>query len=283
MPNVTKKEPKDENDGKIHDNRGYPVHTRSVKYELTDEDGNDITGEDNVKRIVSVDGRISCPKCSYSTGANHSENLSRHLRTVHQNIRAFACTRCDYSAKEKAALKQHEKGIHDQEKEYKCEDCSYATARKAHLHQHIKAKHAQIRDVMCDKCEYTTSDKSNLYKHQLKMHDAERGFKQHHSFKCYYCSHLSMYQEGVVEHMQTKHEHEGSTFDGPQIPIIVDVINILPPSDNGTDSKDNSKLKDERIEELKEDLSSSNIDFDKDIVFKSNASRNYSEESEKDF
>ena len=49
-------------------------------------------------------------ECGFST--TYKENLRRHKRTVHLDIKDFRCNKCDFACNEKRKLKKHRRNIH---------------------------------------------------------------------------------------------------------------------------------------------------------------------------
>ncbi|KAH8302800.1 hypothetical protein KR044_010804, partial [Drosophila immigrans] len=73
-----------------------------------------------------------CSKVCYS-----SSNLNKHMRTVHERARNYACSYCDSTFTQPAICKQHEL-IHTGEKPHECGECGRHFRQKAALRTHYK-------------------------------------------------------------------------------------------------------------------------------------------------
>lgn len=73
-----------------------------------------------------------CSKVCYS-----SSNLNKHIRTVHERARNYACRHCVRTFTQLAICKQHEL-IHTGEKPHKCGECGKHFRQKAALRTHYK-------------------------------------------------------------------------------------------------------------------------------------------------
>ncbi|KAH8365783.1 hypothetical protein KR093_004392, partial [Drosophila rubida] len=73
-----------------------------------------------------------CSKVCYS-----SSNLNKHMRTVHERARNYACSYCDHTFTQPAICKQHEL-IHTGEKPHECGECGRRFRQKAALRTHYK-------------------------------------------------------------------------------------------------------------------------------------------------
>ncbi|XP_034483303.1 zinc finger protein 135-like isoform X2 [Drosophila innubila] len=81
-----------------------------------------------------------CSKVCYS-----SSNLNKHMRTIHERARNYACSYCERSFTQLAICKQHEL-IHTGEKPHECEECGRHFRQKAALRTHYKV-HRRQRDL----------------------------------------------------------------------------------------------------------------------------------------
>merc|ERR1712150_30191 len=82
------------------------------------------------------------------------------------------------------------------------------------------------------------------------------------------------YKQGVIQHMQKKHGYEGSTYEGPSLPLIVDVIKVEPTFKIKSSITENNKIIDQdqalfRIEVKKEE-DTTDLDFVEDILQENN-------------
>ncbi|KAM8710546.1 hypothetical protein ACLKA7_017205 [Drosophila subpalustris] len=82
-----------------------------------------------------------CSKVCYS-----SSNLNKHMRTIHERARNYACSYCERSFTQLAICKQHEL-IHTGEKPHECEECGRHFRQKAALRTHYKIHKRQQRKL----------------------------------------------------------------------------------------------------------------------------------------
>ena len=56
------------------------------------------------------------------------KTLAAHIKVVHNQVKPFECTECDYKAGQKASLIAHVTSVHKNSRPYVCELCAYKTA-----------------------------------------------------------------------------------------------------------------------------------------------------------
>ena len=62
-------------------------------------------------------------------------------RGVHEKLKLFKCSQCDYESTTKGNLNTHCRGVHHKIKAYDCDQCSYSATTKGNLYQHVKGVH----------------------------------------------------------------------------------------------------------------------------------------------
>ncbi|XP_034107820.1 gastrula zinc finger protein XlCGF46.1-like [Drosophila albomicans] len=82
-----------------------------------------------------------CSKVCYS-----SSNLNKHMRTVHERARNYACSYCDSTFTQQAICKQHEL-IHTGEKPHQCGECGRCFRQKAALRTHYKIHRRKLKEM----------------------------------------------------------------------------------------------------------------------------------------
>ncbi|XP_022645171.1 uncharacterized protein LOC111243622 isoform X2 [Varroa destructor] len=122
---------------------------------------------------------LQCNHCNFR--ATKSSAVRDHFEKVHQNVRRFSCTECEFQCKDRATLYNHIRR-HTNEKPYGCAYCDYKAAQSASMKQHV-ALHENIesRPHRCDECtRYPISfaSRSALTKHKKAHHSGEKGQKQ---------------------------------------------------------------------------------------------------------
>ena len=83
--------------------------------------------------------RFPCKICAYQ--ATFRNNLSHHVKNVHQKIENIICTECNKSIKKKS-LNQHMKLFHSGNQPlHNCNICTYQSVYLWNLQKHIKNVH----------------------------------------------------------------------------------------------------------------------------------------------
>ena len=175
---------------------------------------NDIENEDNNypdysyrKRVNYLYTEISgdrckkyqCLLCSFET--EHRYSMYRHFMR-HTNTRPFSCQNCEYSAREKSAVKRHMlyrcgKPTFTAGGEYKCDLCEYSTFNEGYLQRH-KRCHTRERPFSCDQCEYRCA-----LKHHLKIHKLTHQPRKY--LPCEKCDRRYTSKSALAFHIKTKH------------------------------------------------------------------------------
>ena len=130
--------------------------------------------------------------------------LQKHVDSVHNKIKNFACELCDYRCAEKGSLKIHVQAssqnfflnifqdlsnipsevgenitfvpihtlqiVHERVKAYKCEHCDFAAYVSSHLTYHMRSKHEKRMDFECDECDKAFVDMRALRSHKSAVH-----------------------------------------------------------------------------------------------------------------
>ncbi len=61
--------------------------------------------------------------------------------------------------------------MHDKIKDFKCTKCEYTCSFNGALKNHIKRKHDKIKDCICQKCGYACSSNGDLRDHIKSVHE----------------------------------------------------------------------------------------------------------------
>lgn len=87
---------------------------------------------------VSRSGRAKRHKCgSCPSSFAQMADLRKHVRTVHEGLRPFACDICHKRFGEKGNLSKHKKSVHENERPFACSLCPAAFAFRDGLARHI--------------------------------------------------------------------------------------------------------------------------------------------------
>merc|ERR1712129_548566 len=76
-----------------------------------------------------------------------------HIATVHEGLKPFICSTCNYNAKKMSALNKHIEQVHEEIKKKECEYCYKRFGTKGSLKRHIDKFH-----------------QGNLKQHIVKVH-----------------------------------------------------------------------------------------------------------------
>ena len=85
-----------------------------------------------------------------------TDNLKKHIQTVHEGKNQFKCNFCDHECATNYHLKRHIEGVHERIKPFKCNICDYESATKANLNKHVESVHEGIKPFKpfkCNSCE----------------------------------------------------------------------------------------------------------------------------------
>ena len=73
-----------------------------------------------------------CENCGYTSG---------NMESVHDRIKDFKCSDCDFVTSRCDALKRHMREAHQKIKKFQCNQCDYSSSKCSDLNRHIKSKH----------------------------------------------------------------------------------------------------------------------------------------------
>ena len=157
------------------------------------------TDTNNTKRFTK------CPECDMSLN-----NLSIHMRSVHEKELRYACNVCNNISLFKSNLTKHQTNCHGvedsssnflkldsnkcakgeihehkqgKEKTIKrCDKCDFETYKRKYLVNHERFSHNSNYAVLkCEKCEFETNRKTLLQTHTRSIYKcSECDFKSHH-------------------------------------------------------------------------------------------------------
>ena len=143
-----------------------------------------------------------CSRCEYRTG--HSSALKRHERNVHEKSSqiAYVCDICDYQTVHKSALKRHVANRHEKETQitHACSICDYKTTYEFALQRHYTTVHLKEGVYECGQCEYNTVHKHALDRHVKMVHEKPA------NLSCVHCDYKSAHKSSLRLHYATVHE-----------------------------------------------------------------------------
>ena len=192
---------------KIHTSLVHPEEKKNAqnvdlgrKDEVVHE--HEIAKSDHLKKDIKLvhEGikSFNCSICEYKAGRKYT--LKKHTESVHVGIKPFRCNICDYEFATKSKLKQHIESVHEGIKAFKCNICDFKTAKKGTLKKHTESVHEGIKPFRCNICEYKAGQKHTLKKHIEIFHEGIN------KFKCN-ISDLKFTEKGTLKrHLKTVHE-----------------------------------------------------------------------------
>ena len=158
------------------------------------------------KRPAKAVKDLNCDYC----GKIFSElsNLKRHIKAIHEGIKAHKCEKCGKSFSQAAGLKIHIKGVHEGVKhnyDHHCDTCGKSFTQSSSLKIHVKSVHEGIKDHICDYCQKSFAQAWILKTHIQTVHEGVK------AYDCNYCSksfalqgqlnyHIKSHLEGVKKH-----------------------------------------------------------------------------------
>jgi len=101
----------------------------------------------HMKIVHSMIRKFECTYCGYITEALH--HFKRHVDSQHYNVK-FPCDRCDSSFASRDHLNRHIKIVHDKIRAYQCDDCPFAAKRNGQLKKHKEMHHTIASTVNVD-------------------------------------------------------------------------------------------------------------------------------------
>uniref|UniRef100_A0A182K7X8 C2H2-type domain-containing protein n=1 Tax=Anopheles christyi TaxID=43041 RepID=A0A182K7X8_9DIPT len=110
------------------------------------------------------------------------------------------CNICKHMFSNSKILSKHIKTVHLQIKPFVCNVCGYKCARKATLNIHIR-QHSGLKPLTCKSCPFRTADPSALSYH-------ERRHKNNKAYQCKTCGLRLVQPSALRGHIQTQHPQE---------------------------------------------------------------------------
>ena len=119
-----------------------------IKHEniANDESQNDFSIEENGEIGLDICGKQSNSKENYHALKDRS---TKKAKIENHNI----CEICKKTFSSKQNLKRHVKTVHDEVREHKCDICGITFVHKMDLEIHFKRIHKNIKAYKCDYCE----------------------------------------------------------------------------------------------------------------------------------
>lgn len=103
-------------------------------------------------------------------------HLARHVRTVHEGLKPFACDLCQTTFGIKYDLDVHVCIVHEGLSPFQCDICCATFGKTGHLGRHIRCVHEGLTPCGCDICFATFGQQAHLDDHMRCVHEGLRPF-----------------------------------------------------------------------------------------------------------
>lgn len=139
---------------------------------------------------------LTCPHCeeTFKNGSSKKE----HLALMHnKDIPSFDCTLCPKKFYINSKLERHVKSVHNRERNFACGLCEQKCFSKADVEKH-RIMHIGAKVFECKVCLKAYPRKQSLKDH-MKLHTGER------PFQCNDCNERFVYKSRLLLHVKSKH------------------------------------------------------------------------------
>ena len=121
------------------------------------------------------------------------------------------CELCGDQFSRSDNLKRHVLSVHGGGTIFKCDECDYQTPRKFDLTRHVSKMHSDLH--FCEQCVFSSETKDEYMEH-LKTHESVTKRKREEdeagpsSFKCMLCSNRCNEKKDLLKHVNEEHNDE---------------------------------------------------------------------------
>jgi len=140
--------------------------------------------------------QVACPECGKIM---NQCSLKSHEEKVHQQLKNFLCSFCDFKSARLAAMQDHIEAKHEKVLKYCCDVCGQKTSSKPSLWQHKKMAHGP--KFSCPKCGKVMPLPSKVKHMRSHLSANERAWKY-----CDKCDHKTLSNTSLKEHFRGAHE-----------------------------------------------------------------------------
>ncbi len=142
--------------------------------------------------------RYECDFCDFIT--TRKDTMKRHIREVHEGIRAYVCELCGQEFSQAKSLRRHINSNHTQEEKYTCQLCDTFFYREDSLKRHIQTVHESFRPYTCPECGSSFKLKQHLQDHIISIHTNQR------SYVCDECGFAFKLSSHLNDHIRVVHQ-----------------------------------------------------------------------------
>uniref|UniRef100_A0A182QU88 C2H2-type domain-containing protein n=1 Tax=Anopheles farauti TaxID=69004 RepID=A0A182QU88_9DIPT len=146
-------------------------------------------------------------RSAHESGQHRKKETGRHggeeQEIEQEKLRWYSerrCNICKHMFSNTKILSKHIKTVHLQIKPFVCNVCGYKCARKATLNIHIR-QHSGLKPLACKSCPFRTADPSALSYH-------ERRHRLDKAYRCGICGSRHTQPSTLRHHMQSQHPLE---------------------------------------------------------------------------
>ncbi|XP_073952665.1 uncharacterized protein [Choristoneura fumiferana] len=182
---------------------------------------------------------MSCSICHMKFTNNR--RLRIHIAAVHEGLRPFKCSHCDYTAARKEEMKLHSRS-HTGVKPYSCDQCSYRSSDHNAMRRH-KKMHTKDSLYKCKYCPYSSIQSTMFASHMISKHP---NVNSNDVYRCPYCVFKSVSKEKYIRHLTKHTDKEG-------VQLLIEMTKNKTNKLSWTIPSETEKKTDETAEEPKQD------------------------------
>ena len=129
------------------------------------------------------------------------ENLTAHVKNVHERVKEFQCNECEEAFFYKFQLSSHQRRIHEGvTNDFSCEPCGKEYRSKWSLKMHVNSVHDKVT-YPCDFCEKIYKEETGLQYHVQSKH-----IEGNDVYQCQQCDSSFVMEARLRNHVKVVHE-----------------------------------------------------------------------------
>ena len=168
-----------ENEGEIEEKYDFDEekHDFDEKYEFDEKYDFEQNNHDfDVKQEEKTFDNTKTYECDFCDKKfSRPENVTRHIKSVHEGKKPYTCEECGRNFTEKRNLEHHNESYHAPRNlkcEMGCQNLKFATNKQ--LKYHMLSVHEKEKPFNCNLCDYSSVTKSNFNRHVSDVHEDNR-------------------------------------------------------------------------------------------------------------